>query len=291
MTVLTRRSFTAGLAGAFAGLALPRAGFAADAIETACATLERDLGARIGVAIHDTASGRRWTHRATERFPMCSTFKVLASAALLAKVDAGRDRLDRRVVLGATDLVAYSPVTKTRIGGDGISLAELCEAAITRSDNTAGNAILQAIGGPEGVTKFARGLGDTTTRLDRWETELNQATPGDPRDTTSPAAIAADLETLVLGETLAPRSRDQLVAWMVANTTGGAKLRAGLPPNWRIGDKTGGGDHGAMADIAAIWPPGRKPLFVAVYLTETPASFDDRNAAVAEIGRLLAAAL
>lgn len=289
MTVLTRRSFTAGLVGAFAGLALPRAGFAADAIETACAALERDLGARIGVAIHDTASGRSWTHRAAERFPMCSTFKVLASAALLARVDAGRDRLDRRIVLGATDLVPYSPVTKTRIGGDGMSLAELCEAAITRSDNTAGNAILQAIGGPEGVTKFARSLGDTTTRLDRWETELNQASPGDPRDTTSPAAMAANLEALILGDTLSAASRGQLVAWMVANTTGGAKLRAGLPPTWKVGDKTGGGDHGAMADIAALWPPGRKPVFAAVYLTETTASFDTRNAAIADLGRTLAA--
>ena len=289
---LTRRSFAIGLGTALASTGLSRGARAAqDDFAATCAALERRLDARVGVAIHDTASGRRWTHRADERFPLCSTFKVLAAAALLAKIDAGHDRLDRRVVLAATDLVTYSPVTQDRVGGNGITLAELCAAAITRSDNTAGNAILQAIGGPEAVTAFARRIGDSVTRLDRWETDLNEAAPGDPRDTTAPAAIAAGLEALVLGNTLSPASRDQLVAWMVANTTGAAKIRAGLPPDWRIGDKTGGGNHGAMGDIAAIWPPGRKPVFAAIYLTETAASFDARNAEIAEIARALKAAL
>jgi beta-lactamase class A len=289
MIVLNRRGFTLGLLGA--AIASRAALADDDALAASFAGIEIRLGARLGVAIHDTASGRRWTHRADERFPLCSTFKVLASAALLAKIDAGRDRLDRRVVLAAAALVAYSPVTKERVGGNGMTLAELCAAAIAHSDNTAGNAILAAIGGPKGVTDFARRLGDPATRLDRWETELNQAAPGDPRDTTTPAAMAADLEALVLGQTLKPASRDQLVAWMLANTTGDAKLRAGLPPDWRIGDKTGGGGHGAMADIAAIWPPGRKPVFVAIYLADTTASFDDRNAAIADLARALATAL
>ncbi len=287
--VLDRRSFALGIAACLAGL--PRAFAATDRLADAFAMLEGRVGARMGVAIHDTQTGRRWTYRADERFPMCSTFKVLAAAALLAKVDAGRDRLDRRVVLAAADLVSYSPFTKTRVGGDGVSLAELCAAAITQSDNTAGNAILAAIGGPEGLTAFARTLGDRVTRLDRWETELNQAAPGDPRDTTSPTAMAADLEALVLGNRLSPAARDQLVAWMVANTTGDAKLRAGLPRDWRIGDKTGGGGNGAMADVAAIWPAGRKPVFAAVYLADTAASFDDRNAVIADLARELHAAL
>jgi beta-lactamase class A len=289
---LHRRDFAVGLAASLAAIALPRGARAAeDALTTTCTTLERRLDARLGVAIRDTATGRRWRHRGDERFPLCSTFKVLAAAALLAKVDAGHDRLDRRVVLAAADLVSYSPATKDRVGGNGITLAELCAAAITRSDNTAGNAILAAIGGPDGVTAFARRLGDHATRLDRCETELNQATPGDPRDTTTPAAMAADLEALVLGETLSAASRDQLIAWMRATTTGGAKLRAGLPPDWQVGDKTGGGGNGAMADVAAIWPPGRAPIFVAVYIADTSASFDDRNAAIAELARTLSATL
>jgi beta-lactamase class A len=255
--------------------------------ERRLADIERALGARLGVAVIDTGSGRRWTRRATERFPMCSTFKVLASGAILARVDRGAERLDRRIVVQAADLVTYSPVTEKRVGGDGMALAELCEAAITRSDNTAGNLLLKSIGGPPGVTAFARTLGDGTTRLDRWETALNEATPGDPRDTTTPASMANDLHALVLGHRLSTRSRAQLMAWLVSNKTGDAKLRAGLPADWRVGDKTGGGDHGTMNDIAIVWPPARAPLVVCVFMTETSASFDDRNAAIAQIARHL----
>ncbi|WP_425501035.1 class A beta-lactamase [Skermanella pratensis] len=249
--------------------------------------VERRLGARFGADILDTESGRRWAHRAEERFPLCSTFKAIACGAVLAKVDAGREDLERRIRFEAGDVVTYSPVTQDRVGGDGMTLAEICEAAMTRSDNTAGNIILDSLGGPAGVTEFARSLGDTVTRLDRWETDLNEATPGDPRDTTSPAAMVANLESLVLGDTLSRPSRDRLTAWLVSNKTGDAKLRAGLPKDWRIGDKTGGGDHGTMNDVAVIWPPGRKPVIVSIYMTETKASFDDRNAAIAEIGRAL----
>jgi beta-lactamase class A len=170
-------------------------------------------------------------------------------------------------------------------------LAEICTAAMTRSDNTAGNLILASLGGPGGVTAFARSLDDRVTRLDRWETELNEATPGDPRDTTTPAAMVANLHALLLGDRLSPAGRAQLTAWLADNRTGDAKLRAGVPAEWRVGDKTGGGDHGTMNEVAVVWPPDRAPLLVSIYMTGTEASFDDRNAAIAAIGRALPAAL
>ncbi|WP_407928146.1 class A beta-lactamase [Arenibaculum pallidiluteum] len=262
-----------------------------DGLAAKLAEVERRLGARLGAAILDTETGRQWRHRADERFPLCSTFKALASGAVLARVDAGQEDLNRRIRFEARDVVTYSPVTEGRTGGDGMTLAELCEAAVTRSDNTAGNLILRSLGGPAALTSFARSLGDTATRLDRWETELNEATPGDPRDTTTPEAMLADLRLLVLGDRLSGPSRAQLAAWLVSNKTGDAKLRAGLPKDWRVGDKTGGGDHGTMNDVAVIWPPGRKPVIVTVYMTETAASFADRNAGIAEIGRALHGAL
>ena len=247
--------------------------------------IEAAIAGRLGVAIHDTSTGRRIGHRSDERFPLCSTFKVLACAAVLARVDAGQDSLDRRIRFEAADLVTYSPVTKDRTGGDGMTLAELCEAGITQSDNTAGNLILASLGGPAGVTAYARSLGDAVTRLDRMETGLNEATPGDPRDTTTPGAMTANLGTLVQGTRLSGSSRDQLKAWLVANQTGGAKLRAGLPNHWRVGDKTGGGDFGTTNDVAVIWPPDRPPVIISVYLTETTAPFAERNAAIAGVGR------
>lgn len=282
---LTRRHSLTGLGTALAA----RAAFAADPARTGLpgelARIEAGVGGRLGVAIHDTGSGQRHGWRSNERFPMCSTFKVLACAAVLARVDAGQDSLSRRIRFEASDLVTYSPVTKNRIGDGGMALAELCEAGITQSDNTAGNLILASLGGPFGVTAYARALGDTVTRLDRTETGLNDAAPGDPRDTTTPGAMTANLQALILGDALSQPSRDQLTAWLVANQTGGAKLRAGLPGNWRVGDKTGGGDWGTTNDVAVIWPPDRKPVIVSVYLTGTKASFDDRNAAIAAVGR------
>lgn len=249
--------------------------------------VEQRLGARLGFAALDTGTGKTWSYQADQRFPMCSTFKVVASAAFLMRVDRGEDSLQRRVFLHEEDLVSYSPFTETRVGGRGITMAEICEAALTLSDNTAGNKILESIGGPQGVTEFARSIGDEVTRLDRWETELNEALVGDERDTTSANAITQILTELLLGDALSENSKQQLQDWMIANETGDAKLRAGLPESWVIGDKTGGGENGAMADVAIIWPTNRQPLIVAVYMTETAASFDDRNAGIADIARSL----
>lgn len=253
--------------------------------------LEKNLGARMGVAIFDTATGKQWAHRADERFPMCSTFKLIASAAVLARVDAGTEDLTRRVYFEAKELVTWSPVTEKHVGTGGMILADICAAAITRSDNTAANIILRSLGGPAGFTKYVRTLDDSVTRLDRIEPELNAATPGDVRDTTTPNAMNANLRALVLGDKLSAKSRAQLKAWLIANKTGDAKLRAGLPKEWVIGDKTGSGEYGTVNDVAVIWPSNRKPVIASIYITETKASFDDCNAAIAHVGRAITAAL
>jgi len=257
---------------------------------TEFARIEAETGGRLGVFVHDLEHGRQYQHRATERFPMCSTFKVLASAAILSRVDAGRERLDRVVRFTSADMVAYSPVTEQRMAG-GMTVAELCEAAVTRSDNTAGNLLLDSLGGPGAITAYARSLGDQVTRLDRTETSLNEARPGDPRDTTSPASMSHNLRALVLGQALSEASRNHLVSWLVVNQTGDTRLRAGLPKNWRVGDKTGSGDNGTANDVAVVWRPDQAPLIICAYLTGSNAPAEKRNAALAEVARVSAAIL
>ena len=249
------------------------------------AAIETDIGGRLGVAVLDTAAGTTAGHRLGERFALCSTFKALAAAAVLARVDAGRDSIDRRVHYTPAELVTYSPVTKDHVGESGMALADLCEAAVTLSDNTAGNLLLGAIGGPAGLTAFVRGLGDKVTRLDRIEPFLNEAVPGDPRGATSSAPMVATMRRLVLGDALSAASRARLTDWLVGCKTGDARLRAGLPSGWRVGDEAGGGGRGATNDVAVLWPPGRPPLVVAAYLAETSASPERRNAALAAVGR------
>ena len=253
------------------------------------AALERRYGGRLGVAILDARSGRRINHRGEERFPMCSTFKWLAAALVLSRVDRGVERLDRRIVFGRDALVTHSPVTEQHVGKPGMTLAALCHAAITLSDNTAANLLLASFGGPAGLTAFARSLGDTRTRLDRIETALNEAIPGDPRDTTTPAMMLADMRVLLLGDALSAASRRQLIDWLVANKTGDERLRAGFPPDWRVGDKTGTSNNGITNDVAIAWPPGRSPLLVAAYYDSRDATTEQRNAVLADVGRIVAA--
>jgi beta-lactamase class A len=287
----TRRQFmlTAALAGWGLASGPARAAFPAS-LGDEFARIERESGGRLGVAVLDTHSGAVAGHRADERFPICSTFKVLAAAAMLARVDAGKDQLSRRIRVEQKDILAYAPMAAKRLGADA-SLAELCAAAVELSDNTAANLILEQLGGPSAVTQFTRSLGDELTRLDRNEPDVNEATPGDPRDTTTPTAMANDLKVLVTGAALSQASRDQLIAWLVGCKTGGATLRAGIPQQWRVGDKTGAGEHGTRNDVAVIWAPGRAPLIIASYLTETTASEDQRNATHAAVGRAVASAL
>lgn len=296
--MITRRRFTYGACLAAVGCGFAQAsrfaraaGGFSDALATDLVKIEVESGGRLGVAVLDTLTGARTMHRADERFPMCSTFKLLAAGAILAQVDAGKESLDRRIRFQAGELLAYSPVTKGRTGGDGMSLAELCEAALTESDNTAANLLLAALDGPAAVTAYARALGDGVTRLDRIEPDLNKSVPGDPRDTSSPSAMASNLQSLVLGNALSARSKDQLGRWLIANKTGDARLRAGLPSGWRVGDKTGSGDSGSTNDIGVLWPPQRAPLVIAVYLTETPRPDVQRNATIASVARAVAAGL
>jgi len=254
------------------------------------AALEARAGGRLGVAVLDTGSGRRLDHRGGERFPLCSTFKVLLAGAVLARVDGGREALDRRVPYGQADLLEYAPVTAAHVGEGSLPVLDLCAAAVEVSDNTAANLLLQALGGPRAITTFARSLGDPVTRLDRTEPTLNTALPGDPRDTTTPTAMVDTLRALLLGPTLSPASRQRLEGWMAACTTGRNRLRAGLPADWAAGDKTGSGERGTVNDVAILRPPHRAPILIAAYYTGSTAPMEARNAVLAEVGRIVVAA-
>lgn len=289
--MIDRRHFVQMTALLAAAPALARAPAPLD-LKAAVLAAERSIGGRIGLAVHDTATGRRFSHRGGERFPMASTFKMVLVAAILEQVDKGRDRLDRAIPVSASDILDVSPVSKQHVGGTA-SVAALAEATIIYSDNTAANLLLPAIGGPAGLTAFLRRIGDPVTRLDRMEPFMSEARPGDPRDTTSPDAIAATWERLLLGNILSSASRARLTAWLIANTTGGTRLRAGLPKGWRVGDKTGTGSHGSVNDIAIVWParsaPG--PVIIASFINGGTAPSDTLYAAHAGLARAIAAAL
>lgn len=296
--MITRRRFTNSLGvtvigAGFAGVASAARGAAIlfAAVPEALARLERESGGRLGVAVIDTGTNAHAGWRSDERFPMCSTFKFLAAAAVLARVDAGQERLDRRIHVKASELVAYSPITKDHVDSRGMTVDELCEAAVVMSDNTAANLLLADLNGPAGVTAFSRSIGDGVTRLDRTEPELNEAAEGDPRDTTSPAAMAANLRTLLLEDRLSAPSRARLTGWLRASKTGARRLRAGLPAGWSVGDKTGSGGRGTTNDIGILWPTGRPPVVVAAYLTDTGAPSERRDETLAAVGRVIASTL
>ncbi|MEV7616848.1 class A beta-lactamase [Streptomyces sp. NPDC089799] len=257
--------------------------------------LEREHGARLGVYARDLATGRTVAHRADELFPMCSVFKTVAVAAVLRELDRDGEFLARRV------FYTRDEVTKAD-GGEitekeeniarGLTVAELCSAAISRSDNAAANLLLRELGGPSAVTRFCRSvLGDRTTRLDRWEPELNSAEPTRVTDTTSPRAIGRTYARLVLGDVLAPRHRELLTGWMLATTTSGERLRKGLPKEWAVADKTGAGSYGTNNDAGIAWPPGRPPLVLSVFTTKTEQAAPRDNELVAKTAELLAEAL
>lgn len=253
------------------------------------AAIEKASGGRLGVSILDTGSGAAYGYRAAERFPMCSTFKLLAAALVLHRVDTGQEQLERRVPIAAGDILPHSPTTQQHIGPQGLPMSALCEATITLSDNAAANLMLASFEGPAGLTAYLRSLGDKVTRLDRNEPELNEATPGDPRDTTTPEAMLATMQKITLGPALSDASRKQIVQWLQGNQTGDQRLRALLPAGWRVGDKTGTGARGTTNDVGLLWPPvGRAPLLVATYLTETKQSAAQRDATLAKVGQLAA---
>lgn len=288
---MNRRSLLRGAVTAAAAFVLRPVfslGVDASGASARLAALERQRGGRLGVAILDTGNGRRIGHRADERFLMCSTFKLLAVSAVLARVDRGVERLDRRIVFGKEAVLAYAPVTSHRVGVPGMTVVGLCQAAITVSDNTAANLLLASLGGPAAVTSYVRSLGDAVTRLDRIEPELNVGSPGDVRDTTTPNAMLTDLHTLLLGNVLSNSSREQLAEWLRATSTGVQQLRAGMPDNWLVGDKTGSGAHRETNDVAIMWPPQRKPLLVTAYYADSTADQAERHAVLAEVGRIAA---
>lgn len=249
---------------------------------------EQKLQARVGYHMLDLTSGEAAGYRSDERFPMLSTFKVPLCAAVLARVDAGEEDLDRRIGYASGDLVEYSPVTELHVG-EGMTLSALCDAAITMSDNTAANLLLETIGGPEGLTTFLRATGDQISRLDRWETELNEALPGDPRDTTTPRAMGATLHRLLFGDALSESGRKTLITWMENNLVADDLIRASLPHGWYIADKSGAGARGARAIVGVLGPEGRPERIVAIYMTETSTSIETRNAEIAEIAKVIVA--
>ncbi|WP_010196309.1 class A beta-lactamase [Psychrobacter sp. PAMC 21119] len=272
-------------------LTLPLHANAENSLVDAVKSAENELGARIGLAVHDLETEQRWEYRSDERFPLSSTFKTLACANVLHNVDIGQEKIDRVVRFSKSNLVTYSPVTEKHVGKKGMSLGELCQATLSTSDNSAANFILQAIGGPKSLTQFLRASGDNTTRLDRWETELNEAIPKDKRDTTTPIAMITTLEKFVVGDTLSTESRQQLQSWLKGNEVGDALFRKGVPSDWIVADRTGAGGYGSRAITAVMWPPGRKPVIAALYITETDASFEDRDAMIAKIGTEIAKAV
>lgn len=257
--------------------------------EAALHDIERESGGRLGVAVFDTHTSRAVAWRGDERFPMCSTFKFLLAAQVLARVDAGAERLERRIAVLPSDMIPYAPVTQPRVGGVPMSVAELCEAFVTLSDNPAANMLLRDSGGPAALTAFVRALGDDVTRLNRNEPTLNEAAPGDARDTTSPRAMVRTMQRIVLGDALSAAGRVQINQWLLGSKTGAKKVRAGVPAQWPVGDKSGGGQNGTNNDIAVLWPPGRSPVLVAAYLTQTTRDAAARDQALARAGAQAAA--
>jgi len=253
------------------------------------ADIEASVGGRVGVFALDTGTGRTLEHRADERFAMCSTFKWVLAAAILSEVDHARLSLDDHVPFAAADVISYSPVLAARLATGSMTVAELAAAAVTLSDNGAANLLLPKIGGPGGLTRFARSLGDQVTRFDRSEPSLNSNLPGDPRDTTTPRAMVGLVRRLLADtDTLSAASRAQLLGWLRGCQTCARRLRAGLPAGWLVGDKTGSGSSNAINDVAIAIPPGRPPILVACYTSNAAAPLPALEAAHARVGRLVA---
>ena len=261
--------------------------------QAALADIEKRSGGRVGVHAIDTASGRALGWRSDERFAMASTFKMLLAAAVLHRHDgAPGGMLDQRLPVRQPDLIAHSPVTATHLADGFITARQACEATVQVSDNAAANLLLPLVSGPAGLTAFLREqCGDAVTRQDRTEPTLNTNLPGDPRDTTTPSAMAQTMRRLLTGQVLSSASREQLIAWLVGATTGMARLRAGLPRDWRTGDKTGTGANGAANDVAITWPPGRAPIVMAVYLSGSGQSSAVLDATHARVAAVVAQAL
>lgn len=291
--MIDRRQFLALGGAACAGIAaVPLLARAVSAPAAAgFAALEAESGGRLGVCLWHPASGARFGQRMDELFPMCSTFKFLLAAAVLERAGRGALSLDQRVPVRAEDLLAHSPVTARHVGKD-LGVRDLCRATLTTSDNAAANLLLPLVGGPAGLTAFLRAQGDAVTLAARYEPDANRFAMDDPRDTTSPAAMAGNLQRFVLGDALALAGRRQLADWLIDNETGDARLRAGLPPGWRVGDKTGSNGRDTSNDIAVLWPRrGGTPWVLAVFLQGSTLDDAGRDGILRRVGERAAAHL
>ncbi|MCW1884073.1 class A beta-lactamase [Luteolibacter flavescens] len=253
------------------------------------AKLESRHGGRLGVSALELGERKAVAHRGGERFAMCSTFKFLLAAAVAARVDAGDEQWERKIPYGKEDLIPWTPVTgkEENLKAGAMSVAELCEATMIWSDNTAANLLLDTVGGPEGLTRYLRSIDDKTSRLDRNEPGLNANLRGDERDTTTPDAMVATMEKLLLGTALKDASKEKLTAWLVGNRTGDRRIRAAMDPTWKTGDKTGTGQNGAANDIAIVWPADRKPVLIAIYYDGADATADQRETVIADAAKLV----
>ncbi|MBB4679267.1 beta-lactamase class A [Crossiella cryophila] len=287
----TRRSFLGLATGAALAAAIP-GGIAAAAAPGATGRLrelERAHGARLGVYGRNLGTGRTVAYRADELFPLCSSWKPLVSAAILRDLDQHGEVLAKRIHYTQADLVTYSPITGTPEHlANGMTIAELSAASICYSDNSAANFLLREIGGPTGITRFCRSIGDHRTRLDRWETELNTAEPWRITDTTSPRAIAGTYRRVLLGDALTAPDRQRVTDWMLANTTSGDRFRAGLPKDWKLADKTGTGSYGTNNDVGIAWTPAGTPILLAVYTTKPEQAAKPDSPLVAKAAAVLA---
>jgi beta-lactamase class A len=245
------------------------------------------VGGRVGVFALDLGTGRQLAHRPDERFAMCSTFKWVLAAAILARVDRAELSLEERVPYGEADLLEYAPAARAHLAEGSMTIDALARAAVVISDNTAANLLLTKVGGPAGLTQFIRSQGDTVTRLDRNEISLNDNAPGDPRDTTSPRAMVGLMRRILYGDALSTAGRERLLGWLRACETGKERLRAGLPRDWTIGDKTGSGPNSTINDVAIAIPPGRAPILIAAYMSQGPSGLRVLQAAHADVGRLV----
>jgi beta-lactamase class A len=284
--MLTRRELIVACAAA----AVASGADAAARSDKALKIIQKRIGGRLGVHVLDSQSGKRFGLDDNSRYAMASTFKVGLAAALLWQIDRKAFTLDHRLQIGKPDLVAHSPGVEVKLmaGADAMTVRDLMAAAVTQSDNAAANILLRAIGGPSALTEFFRTIGDTTTRLDRYEPELNSNVLDDARDTTTPRAMVDSMLAMFTRDVLALSSRALLIDWMTASRTGVDRVRAGLPKSWNAGDKTGGGANGAINDIVIAYPPERRPIFIAVYMSESMLTTPELNAAHAEIGRIVA---
>ena len=287
--MLTRRELLVTSLATSLGLALANGAAAANGVSE-IKRIHKRVGGRLGVHILDSQSGKRITFDDDSRFAMASTFKLSLAASLLWQVDHGAFPLAHNLAVGRDDVLANSPVIEPRVaaGVSGMSVRELCIAAVTFSDNAAANVLLGAMGGPSALTAFVRSIGDEVTRFDRTELDLNSNLPGDERDTTTPRAMADTMLKIFTQDVLSLASRALLIEWMTAARSGLNRVRAGLPKSWQAGDKTGTGENGAFNDLVVAWPPGRRPILAAVYMSESQRSAQELAAAQAEIGVMMA---